>query len=126
MNKLLITLALLVSTSAFASQQCDSLAKYKAIQAEGRAFSETEGFWVETKLINTPDEAVEFFAPLCARSKLPNPRFGMSAKTVREKTNWGAPDEINRTMTARGTHEQWVYSRGYLYFDNGILTAAQN
>lgn len=40
---------------------------------------------------------------------------------------WGRPKDINTTATANGTHEQWVYGLStYLYFDNGVLTAAQN
>ena len=39
---------------------------------------------------------------------------------------WGKPDKINRTTTANGVHEQWIYNgHGYLYIDNGILTAIQ-
>jgi hypothetical protein len=58
---------------------------------------------------------------------LPNPRIGMTAKTVREKTNWGAPESINRTGGSWGVHEQWVYGgRSYLYFENGKLTSWQN
>jgi hypothetical protein len=42
-------------------------------------------------------------------------------------SSWGKPDDINRTITAYGTREQWVYGyRSYLYFDDGILTAIQN
>jgi len=33
---------------------------------------------------------------------------------------------VNRTVTAGHVREQWVYPVGYLYFDNGILTAIQN
>lgn len=32
----------------------------------------------------------------------------------------------NRTTNIHGTHEQWVYDGGYLYFQNGILTSIQN
>lgn len=59
------------------------------------------------------------------RKKLPGARIGMSAKTVLEKTSWGAPDDVNKTITRRGTHEQWVYDSGYLYFENGVLTTIQ-
>jgi hypothetical protein len=40
---------------------------------------------------------------------------------------WGKPERINRTTTAHGDSEQWIYSfRGvYMYLDNGILTAVQ-
>lgn len=41
--------------------------------------------------------------------------------------SWGRPYDINRTVTAYGTHEQWVYGLWcYLYFEDGILTAIQN
>jgi hypothetical protein len=43
----------------------------------------------------------------------------------------GPPWHINRTQTASGSHEQWVYQwpeggyMGFLYFENGRLTAIQ-
>lgn len=40
--------------------------------------------------------------------------------------SWGSPKDINRTVTQYGTSEQWVYSSGYLYFDNGILKSWQD
>ena len=51
--------------------------------------------------------------------------IGMTKQEVLE-SSWGKPQSINSTHTAAGTHEQWVYSGGYLYFDNGVLTAIQN
>lgn len=40
---------------------------------------------------------------------------------------WGLPKRVNRTTTARGSSEQWVYESGsYLYLDNGIVSAIQN
>jgi hypothetical protein len=40
---------------------------------------------------------------------------------------WGKPRSINSTTTARGTRQQWVYGRNYLYFDeSGHLTTIQN
>jgi hypothetical protein len=50
--------------------------------------------------------------------------IGMTAAQVR--LAWGAPEEINRTTTAYGVHEQWVYGDSYVYLDNGIVTAFQN
>ncbi|MBY6931687.1 1,4-beta-N-acetylmuramidase [Clostridium botulinum] len=42
-------------------------------------------------------------------------------------SNWGRPNEINKTTTKYGTYEQWVYDGyNYLYFENGILTTIQN
>jgi hypothetical protein len=61
-----------------------------------------------------------------ARAKLPGVRIGMTQAEVLA-SSWGKPDDINRTITAYGTREQWVYGyRSYLYFDDGILTAIQN
>lgn len=40
--------------------------------------------------------------------------------------SWGAPRSINKTITSRGSDEQWVYGDGsYLYFENGKLTVIQ-
>lgn len=41
-------------------------------------------------------------------------------------SSWGKPNKINRTTTANGTYEQWVYlNYKYIYLDNGIVTAIQ-
>lgn len=51
-------------------------------------------------------------------------RIGMTAGMVRE--SWGNPSHINRTTTALGVREQWVYKgRSYIYFDNGVVSAMQ-
>lgn len=41
---------------------------------------------------------------------------------------WGSPMRVNKTTTARGEWDQWVFAgrRNYLYFDKGVLTAIQN
>lgn len=39
---------------------------------------------------------------------------------------WGKPDAINRTRNMSGSHEQWVYKFGCLYFDNDILSTIQD
>jgi hypothetical protein len=60
-------------------------------------------------------------------SKLPGVRIGMTADQVIHKSNWARPASVNRTTTAHGTREQWVYGgQNYLYFTNGILTGIQN
>lgn len=51
--------------------------------------------------------------------------IGMTESDVLQ-SSWGRPRHVNRTTTARGTREQWVYGGGYLYFENGILTTIQN
>ena len=45
---------------------------------------------------------------------------------------WGRPRDINRTVTASSTSEQWIYrcedciEGSYLYFDDGIMTSFQD
>jgi hypothetical protein len=53
-------------------------------------------------------------------------RIGMTQADVLVSA-WGKPRSVNRTITAAGTEEQWVYGgRNYLYFKDGILRAIQN
>ncbi|AGK96763.1 zinc ribbon domain-containing protein [Clostridium pasteurianum] len=55
-----------------------------------------------------------------------DPTIGMTADQVRKST-WGNPKSINRTTTAYGTSEQWVYPNyRYIYLDNGIVTSIQD
>ena len=65
-------------------------------------------------------------AAAAALAAKPGARIGMTMKQVLNGTNWGKPDKINRTITAKTVTEQWVYENGYLYFTNGFLTAIQN
>jgi hypothetical protein len=46
--------------------------------------------------------------------------------TDQAKMSWGQPKEINRTTTARGAEEQWVFGDSYLYVSDGKVTAIQN
>lgn len=61
-----------------------------------------------------------------ARKKKEGVRIGMTQQDVIDSM-WGKPERVNRTITARGVHEQWVYGNGgYLYFEGGLLTSIQN
>ena len=61
------------------------------------------------------------------KSKKPGAKIGMTADEVKNGTSWGTPKRVNRTVTSRGTREQWVYDKGnYLYFENEVLTSVQN
>jgi len=63
-------------------------------------------------------------AQIDQRCKTPT-RIGMTDRQV-ELSCWGSPERVNRTETAGHVSEQWVYrSPGYLYFENGRLTAIQ-
>ncbi len=60
-------------------------------------------------------------------ASLPGVRIGMTAEQVLKESSWGKPQRVNRSTTANGTREQWVYGYpNYLYFTNGILTGIQN
>lgn len=51
--------------------------------------------------------------------------IGMTKEDVLA-SSWGRPESVNTTVTAHGTHEQWVYGgNNFLYFDNGILSTVQ-
>lgn len=62
-----------------------------------------------------------------ARTLNPQPvKIGMTKEEVLTE-GWGRPNDINKTTTAYGTSEQWVYDNyNYLYFEDGILTSIQN
>jgi hypothetical protein len=51
--------------------------------------------------------------------------IGMTSEQT--ELSWGKPKDINRTKTANGNSEQWIYQAGnYLYFEDGILKTIQN
>jgi hypothetical protein len=50
------------------------------------------------------------------RLRKPGAVIGMTADQVRNETHWGPPARINRTVTAEGVREQWVYREAYFYF----------
>lgn len=57
----------------------------------------------------------------------PGAKIGMIERQVIEETSWGKPIRVNRTTTAKGQFEQWVYEGNrYLYFTDGKLTAIQD
>lgn len=51
--------------------------------------------------------------------------IGMSEADVLASM-WGKPRKVNTTTRANSVRAQWVYSGGYLYFENGVLTSIQN
>ena len=53
-----------------------------------------------------------------------DPAIGMTEWDVYQST-WGFPKDRNKTTTAYGVSEQWVYDKGYIYFEDGKVTAIQ-
>lgn len=59
------------------------------------------------------------------KAKQAGVNIGMTQQEVLN-SNWGKPKDINKTTTAYGTSEQWVYDEyKYLYFEDGLLTTIQ-
>lgn len=50
--------------------------------------------------------------------------IGMTGPPLR--ASWGAPERINRTVVRSGTREQWVYSRTYVYLEEGVVVSWQD
>jgi hypothetical protein len=54
--------------------------------------------------------------------------IGMTAEQLTEA--WGRPRDVNRTVGAWGTHEQWVYGHFlhpvYVYLEDGVITSWQD
>lgn len=49
--------------------------------------------------------------------------IGMHAAQCRDA--WSAPISVRTAKTSGGISQEWVYSNGTLYFENGILRAIQ-
>lgn len=65
-------------------------------------------------------------AAALAERKKQGVSLGMSQDDVMQ-SSWGRPSHVNRTTTAAGVREQWVYGlHNYLYFEDGVLTSIQN
>lgn len=60
-----------------------------------------------------------------APAEILEPAIGMTENEVYAST-WGAPKKKNRTETAYGVREQWVYDEGYIYFEDGRVTSIQD
>lgn len=101
----------------------DKKAKVEAQAEERRKAEERAAKWEAERQADAEVERKKQEAI----AKRPGARIGMTAKQVIEKTSWGEPESVNRTITQSGVDEQWVYGLGtYLYFKNGRLTAIQN
>lgn len=44
-------------------------------------------------------------------------------KEDQARLSWGKPKDVHRTVVSGKTSEQWVYTEGNLYFENGTLTS---
>lgn len=109
--------------------QCNEInAKIKA-DADAKAKAEQEALEAKAKAEQEAKDA-QALAEQKAQAKTQGVRIGMTQQQVLDSM-WGKPEQINRTTTAFGVSEQWVYGMNsskmnFLYFENGILTDIQN
>jgi hypothetical protein len=128
MKRLLILAAALAFGTPLHAEESE------AATAERREFEraiaeQNAAAWVANRHQRRAEAAELAAREQAERAKLarrPGARIGMTSRQVLEGTNWGKPERVNRTLTKLGVSEQWVYDGGYLYFDNGRLTAIQN
>lgn len=75
------------------------------------------------KLVSDPNMETFKYTPPKQTTIIAIPQIGMCAEEV-EKTSWGKPNTINKSVYEWGTTEQWVYSDNrYVYLKNGIVTS---
>jgi hypothetical protein len=92
----------------------------------------------ERRIAEEKNEAEKKRNPCYRAGGVPNkPSLGMTSEVA--EACLGRPDDVNRTTSARGVREQWVYperrwlengqwvsrNRMYLYFDDGRLISFQ-
>ena len=59
-------------------------------------------------------------------SKIVNHRIWTGMTSEMARLSIGKPNDINQTVGDWGIHEQWVYEKRYLYFENGVLKSWQD
>ena len=74
----------------------------------------------------TENPKLKYKWPASIWKNIENQEASLGMTKQQAKMSWGEPRDINTTIGSFGTHEQWVYEGGYLYFDNGRLSAIQN
>ncbi|MGG4497386.1 tetratricopeptide repeat protein [Brevibacillus reuszeri] len=85
-------------------------------------------YFDKNQIIETSDGKQSAYTKISNHSEIPSekrpPAIGMTAADVRN-SNWGQPRKINKTTTAHGVNEQWVYDYKYIYLENGTVTSIQ-
>jgi hypothetical protein len=106
-------------TDVVADPQDKLVSHYKVLYGSGKV-----GYIMTSNLrAHATDVDPKVAAAECKRRG--DPRIGMTSKQVTE-TCWGKPDQVNRTETALGITDQYVYEgRGYVYLRNGVVTSVQ-
>ena len=102
-------------------QQAEHAAQAKAAQEKA---AEAEAAFLKTPAGRIWKKHPTWDREICGVIAEKKIRIGMTAEQIRAA--WGKPEKVNSTITARGTHEQWVYGDGqYVYFDEGVMRSLQ-
>ena len=124
MNKLTIALVLLLAA-------CGTTAQIFRDSPEQLQTEKTFDLCVAYGLAHTPPILSELQRRNAIRPEFLNAvqehhiQLGMSS--CEAVSAWYRPQSVNRTVTAHGESEQWVYSRGqYVYLDGGFVTGFQD
>jgi len=133
-----LTAALVIAASSHAGEQCSAEAFHGRHEACCRAEQERDQQQMEAVGLGGHRDLREKIIQSCANQDRIDARFdqlhahpappqiGMTPEQVINETYLGQPDTVNRTVTAAGSREQWVYRTGhYLYFEGGRLVAMQ-
>ena len=131
MTKLKQSLMILISTGAmiliFGFLYYDSIKEANDI-SEDVVEMDNDTLVEESEEVSEDDSSTfkSAFAPPPTEKKLYDPIISMTDYEVIEDSTWGKPEKINRTETANGVREQWVYPNNkYLYFEDGYLVSIQ-
>jgi hypothetical protein len=110
------------------------LEKYKACGARYWAAEKQKHDYLMKEIADGEKKRreVEKVEEWALRNRLARPTavIGMSKDQVVNETSWGVPESVNRTVTANGVDEQWVYRTAphhgdYLYFHDDVLVTMQ-
>ena len=63
--------------------------------------------------------------PMEFRQPIRDRRIVLEMTSEQVILSWGNPHGVNKSVGNWGVHEQWIYGRTYLYFENGFLKSYQ-
>ncbi len=97
----------------------------KFLDEDQQAYISKREFETKQYIVNQKKRMIakygKYWGRLVAEGQL---EIGMTKQMCRD--SWGEPNDIKSTSTRYGTHEQWVYTTIYVYFDNGKISAIQD
>jgi hypothetical protein len=102
-------------------QHVEELRKQSAREQQQQRAAEAKVRWL---LKNNPDLARDVARHMKECKEKGEPKIGMREHEVRA-TCWHGPQHVNTTTTAHHQHIQMVFIEGYVYLEDGVVTAIQ-